>query len=85
MTTVQIMTLVLSGGWLLLGFLLPRLRGIHALRCFWALIALGVPALGLLTLSWGPMAGAGGFALGMAILLCQHGWKRQNDSVTPLD
>lgn len=68
MTPIHIATLVAGGGWLLLACLLPWLRLHHRARAYWALVALGVPVLGLLTLHWGPMAGAASLTLGLAIL-----------------
>lgn len=71
MSAVQIWALVAGGIWLVLALAVPRFGPRHRLRGFWALIAGGVPVLGLLTLTLGPLAGLGGFGMGLSLLFCQ--------------
>lgn len=85
MTTVQIITMCLSLGWFGLGLALPHFLHRFDLRILWGLIVSGVPVLGLLTLNWGPMAGAAGFALGLAVLLRPRGRVQRGDGVAPLE
>ncbi|SET41151.1 DUF2484 family protein [Paracoccus homiensis] len=68
MTPTLLITLGVALGWLVLACLLPRVKEPHRQRGLWALIGVGVPILGWLTLNWGPMAGVLGFAVGLAIL-----------------
>ncbi|MDB6177534.1 DUF2484 family protein [Paracoccus sp. Z330] len=85
MTSVQIIALGMSCAWLILAIALPRRGEVGDLRVFWGLIAFGVPVLGLVTLNWGPMAGAAGFALGLALLLRPPRQQRQDGGIAPLE
>lgn len=69
MTGPAVITIALVAGWLALAWLQRRLASRQRTRAFWALIVIGIPVLGWLTLTGGPMAGVAGLALGFAVLL----------------
>ncbi|TRW97236.1 DUF2484 family protein [Paracoccus sp. M683] len=54
--------------WLVLALLVPLLAAHRHLVATWALVVLGVPVLGWLTLRGGPAAGIIGLALGVLVL-----------------
>ena len=85
MTGLPILTLAVSACWLLLACLLPFFRPHHRARAFWALVAVGVPVLGWLTLNWGPMLGVAGFALGLAILFWPPRRHPDDPALPPLE
>lgn len=82
MSALHLATMAVSAGWLLLACLQPYLGPHHRPRAFRALVALGVPTLGWLTLHWGPMLGVAGFALGL-VLLFRPPLRRSRDRVLP--
>ena len=63
------LALALVVGWLVAASLMTLLPPRWHLRATWALIGAGVPALGWLTLLWGPGIGVAGLGLGLLILL----------------
>lgn len=65
--------LLLTGLWLCLALLVPRLPRRWYARGRWTLVAAGVPAVGWLTLLWGPGIGFAGFALGVLALAGRQG------------
>lgn len=85
MSTVQIITVAVVLAWLALACFLPWLRAHHRPRGFWALVAMGVPVLGWLTLNWGPMAGVAGFAMGLAVLFWPPRRQSRGGALPPLD
>lgn len=71
MNDLHLVSGVMGFCWLVLAALLPRVVSRYRLAAFWAMIVMGVPVLGLLTLHWGPGIGVAAFALGLCILLLQ--------------
>ncbi|MDQ1899923.1 DUF2484 family protein [Paracoccus sp. WLY502] len=69
MTSGLLVTIGIVLGWVALATIQRRLQARHRNRAFWALILIGIPVLGWLTLNGGPMAGVAGLALGIAVLL----------------
>ncbi|GHG19931.1 MULTISPECIES: DUF2484 family protein [Paracoccus] len=69
MTQAGLVTVAVVLGWLVLATMQRRLQPRHRIRAFWALILIGIPVLGWLTLNGGPMAGVAGLAAGIAVLL----------------
>ncbi|WP_165455733.1 DUF2484 family protein [Paracoccus subflavus] len=69
MTADLVITAAIGLGWLALALLQPRLHPRQRARAFWALVGVGIPLLGWLTLTGGPIAGVTGLALGIAMLL----------------
>lgn len=69
---MTLLVLYSAGGfalWVVLASLIPLLPLRHRALGFWVLVACGVPALGWLTLRWGPSIGVAAFGLGLLILL----------------
>ena len=66
-----IQSLLLAGLWLALACGLPRLPRRWQAGGAWLLVLAGVPALGWLTLNWGPGLGVAGFGLGLVLLLAR--------------
>ncbi|MFN4060856.1 DUF2484 family protein [Paracoccus hibiscisoli] len=66
-----IQSLLLAGLWLALACALPRLPRRWQVGAAWLLVLAGVPALGWLTLNWGPGLGVAGFGLGLLMLLAR--------------
>ncbi|TBN47264.1 DUF2484 family protein [Paracoccus sediminis] len=56
-------------GWLLMARLARSLRRRQRQRALWGLIATGVPILGWLTYTCGPLAGVGFLTLGVLVLV----------------
>ncbi len=69
MTQGLLVTVAVVLGWVALAAIQRRLQARHRNQAFWALILIGIPVLGWLTLNGGPMAGVAGLALGIAVLL----------------
>ncbi|WP_265501072.1 DUF2484 family protein [Paracoccus beibuensis] len=76
--------LLLTGTWLCLALLMPRLARRWHIRARWTLVALGVPTVGLLTLLWGPGIGVAGFALGLLALLGRQSPRRAVPVMSPV-
>ena len=64
-----VLALAVVMGWLLLARLARTLRPRQRQRALWALIATGVPILGWLTYTSGPLAGIGYLTLGVLVLV----------------
>lgn len=64
-----VLALAVVMGWLLLARLARTLRRRQRQRALWALVATGVPILGWLTYTCGPLAGVGFLTLGVLVLL----------------
>ncbi|GGF68009.1 hypothetical protein GCM10011402_20530 [Paracoccus acridae] len=64
-----VLALAVVMGWLLLARLARTLRPRQRQRALWALIATGVPILGWLTYTCGPLAGIGFLTLGVLVLV----------------
>ena len=64
-----VLALAVVAGWLLLARLARTLRPRQRQRALWALIATGVPVLGWLTYTCGPLAGVGFLTLGVLVLV----------------
>ena len=64
MTQGVLITIAVVLGWIVLAAIQRRLQARHRNRAFWALILIGIPVLGWLTLNGGPMAGVAGLAIG---------------------
>ena len=71
MTGFAIASVAAMLGWSLLASMIPLLPSRYRFSAFWAMIALGVPVLGWLTLHWGPGAGVAAFAFGLWLVLRQ--------------
>jgi uncharacterized membrane protein YhaH (DUF805 family) len=69
MTQGVLITIAVVLGWIVLAGIQRRLQARHRNRAFWALILIGIPVLGWLTLNGGPMAGVAGLAIGIVVLL----------------
>ena len=67
MTQGVLITIAVVLGWIVLAAIQRRLQARHRNRAFWALILIGIPVLGWLTLNGGPMAGVAGLAIGIII------------------
>lgn len=85
MTADLVITAAMSLGWFVLAFLQPRLHHRQHARAFWALVVVGIPLLGWLTLTGGPMAGMTGLALGLAMLLRGPRRRDVKGAAPPLD
>lgn len=57
--------------WAVAASLVPFLRLRWRATAFWAVVALGVPALGWMTFVWGPGPGVLALVLGLSILVWQ--------------
>ncbi|VDS08117.1 hypothetical protein PARHAE_01300 [Paracoccus haematequi] len=64
-----VLALAVVMGWLLLARLARTLRPRQRQRALWALIATGVPILGWLTYTCGPLAGFGFLTVGVLVLV----------------
>ena len=64
-----VLALAVVMGWLLLARLARTLRPRQRQRALWALITTGVPILGWLTYTCGPLAGIGFLTLGVLVLV----------------
>lgn len=73
-----ILSLVLAGVWLALACVPPRLPRRWSRRAVRLLVLAGVPALGWLTLNWGPGFGVAGFGLGLLMLLARPTARRSS-------
>ncbi|RMC36420.1 DUF2484 family protein [Paracoccus alkanivorans] len=71
MTGLHVISGAMALLWVILASLQPRVTRRHQARSFWAVIFLGVPVLGWLTLHWGPVIGVAAFVLGLCLLLFQ--------------
>ncbi|WEF25215.1 DUF2484 family protein [Paracoccus sp. S3-43] len=80
-----VLALAVVAGWLALAVLQRRLPVRQRSRAFWALIVTGIPVLGWLTLTGGPIAGVAGLALGFAILLRAPRRRPGKRAMPPLD
>ncbi|WP_234853596.1 DUF2484 family protein [Paracoccus everestensis] len=69
MTQGVLITIAVVLGWIVLAAIQRRLQARHRNRAFWALILIGIPVLGWLTLNGGPMVGVAGLAMGIVVLL----------------
>lgn len=69
MTGDLLITAAIGLGWFALAFMQRRLYPRQRVRGFWALVVVGIPLLGWLTLTGGPIAGVTGLALGIGVLL----------------
>lgn len=76
------LALALVALWLVLACLLPLLAGRRQRRAIRALVLAGVPALGWLTLLWGPGIGVAGLGLGLLILLGHPATRRRRPAPT---
>lgn len=85
MTGDLLITAAIALGWFALALMLRRLYPRQRVRGFWALVVVGIPLLGWLTLIAGPMAGVLGLALGICVLLRapRHGGAQR--AAPPLD
>ncbi|CAM3492244.1 DUF2484 domain-containing protein [Paracoccus nototheniae] len=78
------LALALVGLWLVLACLLPvLLSGRRQRRATRAMVLAGVPALGWVTLLWGPGIGVAGFGLGLLILLGHPSGRRSRHRPGP--
>lgn len=68
MTLLHLCSLIGFGGWLLLLILAHWLPARYRQQAFWGLVMLGVPALGVITLHWGPGFGIGAMVIGLGAL-----------------
>lgn len=64
-----VLALAVVAGWLLLARLARTLRRRQRQRALWALVIAGVPVLGWLTYTCGPLAGVGFLTLGVLVLI----------------
>lgn len=64
-----ILALAVVAGWLILVRLAGSLRRRQRQRALWSLVATGVPILGWLTYTCGPLAGVGFLTVGVLVLL----------------
>lgn len=85
MTADLVITAAIGLGWLALALLQPRLHPRQRARAFGALVVVGIPLLGWLTLTGGPMAGVAGLALGIAMLLRPPRRRDAKRAAPPLD
>ncbi|MBM3606050.1 MAG: DUF2484 family protein [Alphaproteobacteria bacterium] len=81
MTGLQLLSLPVTvlgvtGGWLCLALLVPLMAARWRPFATGALVVAGVPAVGWLTLLWGPGIGVLGFALGV-LALCGTTFRRR--------
>ena len=64
-----VLALAVVAGWLILAHLARSLRRRQRQRALWVLVATGVPTLGWLTYTCGPLAGIGFLTLGVLVLV----------------
>ncbi|SEN82644.1 Protein of unknown function [Paracoccus alcaliphilus] len=69
MTQPHYISLLFVAIWLVMACLIPFLRAQHRPAAFWAMVLVGVPVLGWLTLHWGPGIGFGTLVLALWVLL----------------
>lgn len=85
MTGDLLITATIVLGWFALAFTQRRLYPRQRARGFWALVVVGIPLLGWLTLIAGPMAGILGLALGIGVLLRTPRHRGTRRAAPPLD
>ncbi|MBK4215255.1 DUF2484 family protein [Paracoccus caeni] len=69
MSRAELLSLALPALWLLLVWIIPMLRAEYRRHALRAMVVVGVPILGWLTLYWGPIMGIGAFAVGLILLV----------------